>query len=379
MIWAIVSIILTIIYAFLQHKYLSAWKKIPECSTTLSQHHTFVSIIIPARDEALNIAALLSCIDQQDYPKSLFEIIVIDDHSVDNTSEVVIASAISNLKLYALKDILTKDETTEAYKKKAIEAAIHIAKGTLIITTDADCTMGKNWIKQIVDIYETQKPMLIAAPVVFNNASTSFEKFQVLDFAGMMAITFASLKLGLYNMANGANLAFNKAAFWAVDGYKDIDNIASGDDMLLVYKIAHHYNGNIALAKSKEAIVYTKPLSKINDFLQQRFRWTSKAGKYQDKRITLILALLYFFVLSLVINIFCALFISPLYIFVVVFQVLIKSIFDYRLLKNATSYFNNTELMQSFGKSQLMHILYILFVGTFGNLLKYRWKGRKLK
>ena len=49
-------------------------------------------------------------------------------------------------------------------------------------------------------------------------------------------------------MCNGANLAYTKNAFNAVGGFKDIDDIASGDDMLLMYKIDQKYLGALHTA-----------------------------------------------------------------------------------------------------------------------------------
>lgn len=86
-------------------------------------------------------------------------------------------------------------------------------------------------------------------------------------------------------MANGANLAYEKEAFLAVDGYKDISQKASGDDMLLVYKIAQQFPDKIRFLKNKAAIVLTEPMQTLSDFLQQRYRCaTSKLGTHQKTK-----------------------------------------------------------------------------------------------
>jgi cellulose synthase/poly-beta-1,6-N-acetylglucosamine synthase-like glycosyltransferase len=240
---------------------------------------------------------------------------------------------------------------------------------------------------------------LIAAPVGYYNEHTKFQHFQALDFCGMQAITGASLSLGMFNMANGANLAYEKQAFLDVNGYQDIDQKASGDDMLLVYKIAQKFPDKIKFLKNKAAIVLTEPMHTLNDFLQQRFRWTSKSTSYQDKRITAILGLVYLFVLSIWLNalyfigksIYSIIFpthtiiglIDFLHVFftllMLIFQVVCKTLVDYQFLKSASAFFNRHDLMKSFFISELFHIWYIPFVGTFGNILKYKWKGRTLK
>jgi cellulose synthase/poly-beta-1,6-N-acetylglucosamine synthase-like glycosyltransferase len=380
--------------------YKNEWNEIEEVHTLSENATTSVSIIIPARNEAKNIGNLLHDIAQQFYPKELIEVIVIDDFSEDNTYEIATNyTAISNLKVYKLQDLVDTQTLQIAYKKRAIEAAVHKASGTLIITTDADCRLQQHWIHSIVSFYEKEKCALIAAPVGYYNDHTSFQHFQSLDFCGMQAITGASLSLGMFNMANGANLAYEKQAFIDVSGYQDIDKKASGDDMLLVYKIAEKFPEKVRFLKNKAAIVLTEPMHTLQDFLQQRFRWTSKSTAYQDKRITAILGIVYLFVLSIWLNALYFIgkstysilfptrtiiglidFLPVFFVFIMLcFQVVCKTIVDYQFLQTASAFFNRHDLMKSFITSELYHIWYIPFVGTLGNILKYKWKGRKLK
>jgi len=380
--------------------YKNEWNEMEEIHVLKENPTTPVTIIIPARNESKNIRHLLQDIAHQVYPNHLLEVIVIDDFSEDNTYDIVTNfTDISNLKIFKLQDLVDENNIQSVYKKRAIEAAIHKASGTLIITTDADCRLQQHWIHSIVSFYEKEKCALIAAPVGYYNEHTKFQHFQALDFCGMQAITGASLSLGMFNMANGANLAYEKQAFLDVNGYQDIDQKASGDDMLLVYKIAQKFPDKIKFLKNRAAIVLTEPMHTLNDFLQQRYRWTSKSTSYQDKRITAILGLVYLFVLSIWLNalyfigksIYSIIFptntiiglIDFLPVFFVllmlIFQVVCKTIVDYQFLQTASAFFNRHDLMKSFFISELLHIWYIPFVGTFGNILKYKWKGRTLK
>lgn len=376
--WLCGCIILAFFYFILQYTYKKNWEAIPVTAEPTYMPFTQVSIIIPARNEEDNIINLLQSIQSNDYPKEYFEVIVIDDHSEDGTFSVVQGLAYDNVAIYHLKDLLPADTYTEAYKKRAIEAAIHIARGELIVTTDADCIVGEKWLKTIAHIYEKEKCAAIVAPVLFVPQDNLFEQFQALDFSGMIAITFASIKMKMYNMANGANLAFSKAAFIDVGGYAGIDHKASGDDMLLIYKIAKTYDGKVSMAKSEEALVYTRPVRDLNGFLQQRFRWTSKAADYQDRRITVILSLVYLFVLSIAVNLVlgCVMIHELLYLFLL--QCIVKYISDYLLLSSVTNFFDKSIWMKNFFMKELLHSLYIVFVGTLGNIMPYKWKGRKL-
>lgn len=399
-VFLILSFLLTVFYIGIMLTYKNVWQEVKETEDLAEHVQTSISVIIPARNEAQHIGKLLSDIAQQNYPNELLEVIVVDDHSEDETYNICKQFASNNtltLSVYKLQELI-EDETTQVYKKRAIEAAVQKAKGTLIVTTDADCRVQANWLRSIATCYEQEKPSLIAAPVGFENDTTFFEKFQALDFCGMQAITGASLQMKMFNMANGANLAYEKQAFLDVDGYQHIDQKASGDDMLLVYKIAQKFSSKIKFLKNKQAIVYTEPQRTIHNFLQQRFRWTSKSRSYQDRRITLILGLVYLFVLSIWMNTLYFIGRSVLsilfpentlialinflpvffFLFMAIIQIICKCIIDYFFLKSAVEFFDRKDLMKSFLISECWHIWYIPFVGTFGNFLQYTWKGRKL-
>lgn len=375
--WIYLSIcaILTLFYAGIMSIYLHYWKNTKEYPSTSNTQLPSVSIVIPVRNEALHIEQLILNILAQDYPSHLIEIIIVDDHSEDETSQIVSKYVNERIHLIALDQYLLNQKTSTAYKKKAIEAGVQSAKGQLIMTTDGDCQVSERWVSSMVNIWAASGAKLLTGAVVMTETDTLFKKFQSLDFIGMMGITAAMLKLKIYNMANGANLLYEKSAFESVDGFKGIDHLASGDDMLLMYKIAQKYDGAVAYAKHPDAVVYTQTMNTLSEFLQQRFRWTAKSKDYQDQRMTWILGAVFFFVVTLVIN-FIGAFFSKTLLILLIIQVIIKIISDFRLLKSTSQYYGIGHLMRSFLSSQWMHIVYIVFVGSLGNLLKFDWKGR---
>lgn len=375
----IAGISLTLFYVGLMYYYLKAWEDVPESQIAETENWPAVSVLIPVRNEAANIAQLIEDILAQDYPVDQLEIIVIDDHSTDNTASIVKGFPQKNVRLLDLEAILANAPESAAYKKRAIEAGVQHAKGDWILTTDGDCRLGVFWVKSMVSAAWQQDAKLVTGPVLLAPYQSLFEQFQSLDFQGMIGITAASLHRGMYNLANGANLLYEKAAFLAVDGYKDIDQTPSGDDMLLVYKIAKAYHGSVAFVKNTNAIVATKPMASLDDFLQQRFRWTSKSGHYQDKRITAILGLVYLSVLMIPLNIIVGFFCCPMLIVIAGIQFFSKSVIDYIFLGKMAAWYRREELLKTFWSSQVMHIIYIVGVGTLGNILQYKWKGRKLK
>lgn len=372
--------LLSIFYVFIILRYIEGWNALPDWEIPDEfRAKTSLSILIPARNEAKNILACIESILQQSYPTELVEIIVLDDHSEDNTAELVSQQEAKNIHLIRLSEQLSEIHT-QSYKKKALELGIAQAKGKLIVTTDADCIVQKNWLALIVSYYQHKPIKFIAAPVNFHQEKNILESFQSLDFMGMMGITGAGIHRGFMHMCNGANLAYERSAFYAVEGFTGIDQLASGDDMLLMQKIAEKYPTQIGFVKNQEATVFTSAKPDWKSFIQQRLRWASKSASYQEKQVTLILALVFLFCCSMVIS---ALLIPvwgiPL-LWVFLGQLAIKTITDYFFLKQMAQYFGRVDLMKHFFSAQFIHIGYIVIIGFLANMKKeYQWKGRKVR
>ncbi len=384
----IIAILFLLVYSMLILYYWKSWLHIPNFKplTTNYKPKIRISVIIPARNEEKNIAACLDSVCNQSYPTALFEVLVVDDHSTDNTAAIVISYADKNVKLISLKDFVVDE--LNSYKKKAIEIAIAQSTGELIVCTDADCLAAENWLQTIAAFYEKYQPQFIAAPVAINCSIRFIEIFQALDFMTLQGITGASVHKKIHSMCNGANLAYTKKAFEEVGGFKGIDNIASGDDMLLMHKIYKLHPEKVMFLKSKEAIVQTAPVNSIKDFFNQRIRWASKADKYDDKRIFAVLLLVYLINLLLLILPIIAVFNNAQYaIFNFQYSIctlwlsllLLKTIVELIFLYPVAKFFGKQSILLLFPFMQPFHIVYTVIAGWLGKFGGYKWKGRKVK
>lgn len=377
-VFTVISTLFTLLYAVLMMVYRKGWKAQPILTSTQNKPSTKISIIIPARNEEHNIGVCLDAIIKQDYPKEQYEVIVIDDHSTDNTVEIVNRYKSANVRCIKLSNHPT--DNTIAYKKKALSIGIAASTGELIVTTDADCFAGPHWLHNIAAIYEKEKPVMIVAPVDFTNDGSIVQLFQSLDFMSMQGITAASHRLKLGNMSNGANLAFSREAYNAVDGYKGIDHLASGDDYLLMMKMQHAYPDRISYLKNTDAIVKTAPQPDWNSFIQQRIRWASKSGKYDDKKLTSILTIVYLYNVLIFISAFVSLVhLNTIYSYSFFALLFIKTIVELIYLTPVARFFNKRQELLYFPLLQPLHVLYIVSAGLLGVIGVYKWKGRKVK
>lgn len=363
-------ILFTSVYIILIGLYAIGWSKMSLWELPYNfKPRTRISVLIPARNEENGIAACLESIIAQDYPKELLEIIVINDQSTDSTARIV--ARYPEVQLVNL--------VSNKGKKGAITRGIANSKGKLIITTDADCTFDLKWLSTIVSYYEEKQSKMIVAPVKFEGSKSFLEKFQTLDFIGMQGVTGASSYWRISNMANGANLAFEKNVFLEVRGYENNLHIPSGDDFFLIDKISKAYPDGVGYLKSASAVVRTKAESTLSRFINQRVRWASKTKNNTDFRITAILLFLLLYNLLLVGGVIVGFFFKPIFLGPVLLSLTIKAFVDFIYLFRVSDFFEQRHLLWSFIPAQLFYYLYIPVIGIYSNFVSYKWKGRVIR
>lgn len=396
---SVIALVLTVLYVVVISSFIRGWKAIKPFQ--YHQHKPLqVSIIIAARDEAANIEKTIKDLLAQAYEKAFLEIIFIDDHSTDNTAEIIKSYEAQGITLIQLKE----SNMLNSYKKKAIETAIGNARGELIITTDADCRMGPNWLKAIVSYYQERGYKMISSPVVYFEEQSRFERAQSLEFLFLIGMGASTIGNNKPSTCNGANLAYERQAFYEVGGFKGIDDLASGDDELLLHKMAEKYGNKIGFLKNHDAIVYTQAKPTLREFIQQRKRWASKSTRYKNKSIIVLGILVWLFNLSIVLNLLAGIILllfapaqaEPLQamantmdtatisggqqlLYLALLQFCIKFLIEFLFLKKVTQFARRPELMQLLPLLNILHIIYLIYIGIAGNSGKYSWKGRMVR
>ena len=369
------SYLLTFIYFLVVCSFIRGWSRLIDFSKSISHvGSTSVSIIVAARNEEKIISKTIEDLLKQRYAKALTEIIIIDDHSTDNTAQIVRSFASQGVKLI----VLNESNALNSYKKKAIQTAIGQCNGDLIITTDADCRMGPEWLATIVAYYEEKNFKMISSPVAYFEEHSFFERAQSLEFLYLIGLGASTIGNNKPSTCNGANLAYEKKAFYEVGGFTGIDDLASGDDELLLHKMAAKYGDKIGFLKNQNAIVYTHAKATLGEFIQQRKRWASKSTRYKNKGIIVLGVTVWVFNVSIILNLLAGIFFFPLFK-VAIAQLIIKIILEFTFLIGVTKFAGRQKLLVLLPILNLMHILYIVYIGIAGNSGKYNWKGRMVR
>ncbi len=366
---------LAIFYVLMLLGVLTSWQSSEEFKSSDSntdQNHQF-SIIIAARNEESNIRKCIESILASNFPKDQYEIIVVDDHSKDQTTEMVSSYADHGVRLLQLDSGLHG-------KKAALSHGVEQAKHEWIVTTDADCTVTPTWLLLLDQYISAYKKDFVAMPVVFEENDAFFHRFQSCDLLGTMGATLHGIKSQQYHMANGANMAFKKSMFQRLknEAYESND-IASGDDMFLIQNIALENPRSVSFLKSKEAAVTTKTEPTVSGFIRQRIRWASKSSAYPQKGIYNVLVPTFLINCSILLNLILAPFTGFLTLFIALFQMLCKWAVDYLYLYQISEFFGRARDTKWYIFLAPLHMLHIIFSGFVALLpFKVDWKGRKV-
>jgi cellulose synthase/poly-beta-1,6-N-acetylglucosamine synthase-like glycosyltransferase len=369
-----VPALIVIIYTFVLVRITVGWFSYQSLKQADHPPSTKVSLIIPMRNEQASIVNLLEDIDRQDYPRELLEVIVVDDHSDDGSIDKVMSFVMPGkhpVKLIELKD------SGRSGKKAAIEEGVDQSTGELILTTDADCSVGVSWLRTIVQCYEQDHPEMILAPVNLKGRKGIFSKLQEVEWVSLMAVTAGSAENGKPLMANGANLAYRKQAFVECGRYSGGSGYASGDDMFLLASVKQRFGqGSVRYLKEQDAVVFTNTAVNWHTFVQQRIRWVSKSRGYTD--LTLIYTSFSVFLMNLLlITLLCAGAISTRILFLAGLVYVLKILIELPLMYSASKFFKKSKLFWIFPLMQPINALYTVLIGVAGNFRGFEWKGRK--
>lgn len=333
-----------------------------------------VSVAIPVRNEKENILLLLDDLEQQDYPKSHFEVIVVDDHSDDGTLQLIR----DQKERFSFRlELLTLNgaEGSGSAKKMALSLAVSHALGAYILTTDGDCRIQRGWISAYARGFQQDKPSFLSGMVAFDCRENLFQEIQALEFAALTGVGAASMRLGYPNMCNAANMAFCKKTFMDVGGFHGIENIISGDDSLLLKKFQRHDPSKIRFLKVKEAVVRTAPQQSLSGFYHQRKRWVSKWKRQNPATIAIAVFIFVFHASFLTAGALTIAGVYPAILFLL--QWLFKLIFELIFLKKVYTFLEQNMNFVAVAVLEFTYSFYAVFFGIAAHIGGFTWKGRK--
>lgn len=328
-----------------------------------------VSVLIAARNEGKNIEKLLQSLYNQTFDKENFEVIIVDDHSDDDTFGISESFKVSHPEM-SLKLL----KATGSGKKQAISQALHAADNEVVIVTDADCELPAKWIEKMLAFYIAKDLKMLLGPVLLTPADTLFEKLQVLEHMSLIASTAGSAAIGMPVMCNGANMMYDRKSALNVEKDRTDMKLASGDDMFLMEQFIARYGSKaIGFFLNREVIVKTATMPNLKAFFRQRTRWTSKTKAYTNWKIIATALTVFLFNLSIVFF-FVAGFFMPVFWCFYVLYVILKTLIDYPIIRRISAFMKQKKLKFWTLPLEFIYPLYVVFTAIAGMFTKVRWK-----
>ena len=371
----IVLFVVLVIYVVFILQLILGFDKVKSFVRTDEKPKTTFSIIVPFRNEEKNLPKLLKSISNLNYPKELFEIIMVDDFSTDTSERVYIKWRMENGLIETT--LLENLRLSNSPKKDAISRAIPILKHEWVVTTDADCIVNENWLMTLDNFIQKNNAEMVVGAVVYKTKNNWFHYFQQLDLLSLQGTTIGSFGIRKPFMCNGANFAYTKKLFNEIGGFGGTNKMASGDDVFLLQKALKNNSTKVHYLKNKDSIVKTKPENDLYKLFMQRVRWASKttgySGYYSKSLAVVVLGINALLVVSFVLRISDLLKWQTL---LLVFGT--KYIVDYLLLLKSNNYLKKGTFIFPLASS-LVYPLFCSLVGIYSLFGSFSWKGRNFK
>jgi cellulose synthase/poly-beta-1,6-N-acetylglucosamine synthase-like glycosyltransferase len=323
------------------------------------------SVLVAARNEEENILKCLESLAELDYPKDKLEIILIDDKSTDNTG-AIIDEFIKDKPHF--KKITSKKEIDQLKgKTNALANALEIAKGEIILTTDADCRVPKTWVKTITSYYTPEVGTV--SGFTYQDYYNGFSGMQSLDFIFLLTASCGTINTNLPISCIGNNMSYRKAAYDEVGGYGNLP-FSVTEDFNLVMAIRKLDKYKLVFPLDKNALVVSLPVPDYKTLYHQKKRWAVGG---------LLVPKLGYFILACGYLMHAAMLAAPFFWTPVIGELILLKIFiDFVFMNYMTSSLGIRKSMKYFLQFEIYYIIYVILLPfIIMPNQTVTWKGRK--
>lgn len=329
----------------------------------------FVSVVVAARNESHHIDACLTSLLNQDYPRTRYEVIVVDDHSEDDT--LCRARRYEGPRLR----VLSLGEEREG-KQRALDYGIEQSHGEIVASTDADCVVPKTWLRSLVEHFDEKTGVVVGFSTLDapDDGESLFVKIQSLELLGLFAAFAGALRWNLAVACTGNNLAYRRVVYQEFGGFAKRGFTVAEDNMFLQW-VSRHTSWRIAVAMGREVTVRTHPMRTLRLFLRQRLRWASSSLENRFGAI-------WFGVIVYGTNAFVGIafllgLLGGVPFLWTVFLVVLKALPEALILWRGTTLFERRDLLRYAALVGVFHTFYVLIVGLAGLRGRVVWKERE--
>lgn len=200
---------------------------------------------------------------------SVSEVILVNDHSTDNSLEIIHEVKGLNWKILSL-------EYNQSGKKAALELGVENVKTDYVWSLDSDVEL-LNFYPALFEKFQNElSEDLVILSVAMRPESSILSILQCNEWKYMQLLTLFSARMNMPMMCNGANLIFKRSVFLtSIESHR---SISSGDDLFLLANIVKS-DGSIGLFWKGFVDVVISPVKTVREAINQRLRWAGKTTK----------------------------------------------------------------------------------------------------
>ena len=227
-----------------------------------------VSVVVCARNEESDIRRCMEHLAALDYPSDLLEIIIVDDESEDGTPQIL-AEYTSDMRFRILS---TKGEPRDLpAKQRPLNLGIMSAKGDIVMVTDADIAVRPGWVKSHVAAFD-KRVGITGGMTRVETTGGLFPWLQNSDLVVKLAAVMGAAGLGIPITVMGNNIAFRRAVYLELGGFKKL-RPSIVEDMALMNAIKNEAGYKVGWARGEDGVVVSTPEPTFGSLVHQRRRW----------------------------------------------------------------------------------------------------------
>ncbi|TFG65258.1 MAG: glycosyltransferase [Spirochaetales bacterium] len=237
-----------------------------------------VTIVIPAKDEENTLPELIKHLENQSFQD--FSVVFVNDRSADATDVIMedyrrrIPDRVTILRL-------TENSGTFNPKQYALSRGIEAARGSILLFTDADCTLPPDWARNMVKPFAEKDTGMVFGAVITKKTGKYLSRFQTFDHCFRYYYTAGVAGLNLPSGGFGNNLAIRKTVLEAIGGYDSIEETAT-EDAALIAAVRKRTGCRILALTEPGITVRPEPLDTMRNMARQELRWSSGAFFSKD-------------------------------------------------------------------------------------------------
>ncbi len=242
-----------------------------------------VRVLLAARNEEQRLAACLESLLRSDYPQNKTQIIIVNDRSTDRTQQIAEEFARNDERVRVLA--VTQRLPDMSGKASALSQGMQLARGEIILMTDADCMVPPHWVRAMVAHFTPEVglvggfTLLSPSPALqvllpASHRDGLFAKIQTLDWMYLLTVGAGAAGLGKPVSILGNNFGFRREAYEQVGGYEKL-GFSIIEDFALMRKIVQETHWRVSFPLDAATTIFSFPSPTWREYFDQRVRWAA--------------------------------------------------------------------------------------------------------